>query len=193
MPSPVNRSERARTAVLGAAWDLLLEQGLRGVTIEAIAERSGVAKTTIYRHWPTKNAIVLDALSDRFEPVVAFGDTGSVVQDLTDQLRAVITLLATDAGGAYLSLIVESRHDRDLAAGLAERYIDRRRAAATEVVARGMERGDLPAETDTDTLIDALYGALYYRLLVSHQPLPDDYADRLITQILGKHRHESLG
>ncbi len=191
MTPPSTRSERARAAVREAAWDLLLDRGLRAVTIEAIAERSGVAKTTIYRHWPTKNAIVLDALRERFEPTVAFGDTGSVLGDLTQQLQAVIGLLATEAGVAYLSLVVESWYDPDLATGLVERYLDRRRTAAIEVVERGVERGELSAGTDAGVLVDALYGALYYRLLVSRQPLPDTYASLLVAQVLDHDRSGS--
>jgi AcrR family transcriptional regulator len=176
------RSDRARAAILAAAWDLFAEHGLRELTIEAIANRAEVGKTTIYRWWPTKAAVVLDALHEHFDTTIGFPDTGTAREDLRRQLRSVIKLLATPTGKAYLALIAESQHDPDLAAALAERYITARRAAATEVVERGIARGELRADVDPAAVVDLLYGALYYRLLVSHDPPSPSYADTLIEQ-----------
>ncbi len=176
------RSDRARAAILAAAWDLFAKHGLRELTIEAIANRAEVGKTTIYRWWPTKAAVVLDALHEHFDTTIGFPDTGTAREDLRRQLRSVIKLLATPTGKAYLALIAESQHDPDLAAALAERYITARRAAATEVVERGITRGELRADLDPAAVIDLLYGALYYRLLVSHDPPSPSYADTLIEQ-----------
>lgn len=176
------RSDRARTAILAAAWDLFAEHGLRELTIEAIANRAEVGKTTIYRWWPTKAAVVLDALHEHFDTTIGFPDTGTAREDLRRQLRSVIKLLATPTGKAYLALIAESQHDPDLAKALAERYIAARRSAATEVIERGITRGELRADLDPAAVIDLLYGALYYRLLVSHDPPMPSYADTLIEQ-----------
>ncbi len=94
----------------------------------------------------------------------------------------MIKLLSTPTGKAYLPRIAESQHDPDLAAALAERYIAARRTAATDVVERGLARSELRADLDPAAVIDLLYGALYYRLLVSHDPPKPDYDDTLIEQ-----------
>ncbi len=176
------RSEPARAAILAASWELFAELGLRDLTIEAIANRAGVGKTTIYRWWPTKAAVVLDALHGHFNTTIGFPDTGSAREDLRRQLRSVIKLLGTSPGKAYLALIAESQHDPALATALAERYIAARRSAATDVIDRGIARGELRAGLDPAAAIDLLYGALYYRLLVSHDPPTPSYADTLIEQ-----------
>jgi len=158
--------------------------GLRALTVDAIAERAGVGKATIYRWWPNKNAVLMDALLDALAPHIAFPDTGSTREDLRSQLAAVIEVLTTStAGSAYLALVAESRHDAALARELRRRYIASRRSAAAEVLRRGVERGDLRGDLDPDIAIDALYGALYYRLLVSHTELDPGYADRLLDLI----------
>ena len=176
------RSDRARAAILAAALELFAEHGLRDLTIESIAKRAGVGKTTIYRWWPTKAAVVLDALHEHFDTTIGFPDTGSAREDLRRQLRSVIKLLSTPPGKAYLALIAESQHDPALATALAERYIAARRTAATDVIDRGLARGELRAGLDPAAVIDLLYGALYYRLLVSHDPPSPSYADTLIEQ-----------
>jgi len=176
------RSDRAHAAILSAAWELFAERGLRQLTIEAIAERAGVGKTTLYRWWPSKAAVVLDALHEHVEPTIGFPDTGSAREDLQRQLRAVITLLSGPTGKAYLALIAESQHDPELAKDLAERYIARR-AAAGAVIERGIARGELRRGVDPGIVIDLLYGAVYYRLLVSHDPPTPRDADTLIDHV----------
>lgn len=92
----------------------------------------------------------------------------------------MIELLTTPTGAAYLTLIAESQHDPALAEDLADRYIARRRTAATNVIERGIARGELRADLDPGTVIDLLYGAVYYRLLVSQDTPNVRYADQLI-------------
>jgi AcrR family transcriptional regulator len=177
------RSERARTATLEAAGDLLGERGLTALSVDAIAARAGVSKATIYRWWPSKAAVVMDAFLERTGPQMPFPDTGSTREDLRRQMRSVIRLFNDAATSRpFVALIAESQHDPVLAAALRERFIAARRAAATEAFARGIERGYLRADLDVDIAIDALYGALYYRLLVSGEPLTPRYADRLLEQ-----------
>jgi AcrR family transcriptional regulator len=177
---PRRRSDRAQAAILAAAWELFTARGLRELTIEAIAGRAGVGKTTIYRWWPSKAAVVLDALHEHFDATIGFPDTGSAREDLRRQLRSVIALLNTASGEAYLALIAESQHDTQLARALAARYLAARRAAAAEVIERGIARGELRHDLDPGAVIDLLYGAVYYRVLVSHDPPTPDYADTLI-------------
>jgi AcrR family transcriptional regulator len=183
-PDERRRNKAARTAILRAAAELLDRRGFRRVTIEGIAARAGVGKATIYRWWPSKAAVVMDAVLQAASPRIAFPDTGSAREDVRRQLALVIDFyIHTKTGRGIRALIAESQHDPSLAESLRDRFIASRRADATAVFARGIERGELRADLDVGVAIDALYGAIYYRLLVSHEPLDAGYADTLIGQI----------
>lgn len=183
-PDERRRRERPRRAILRSARTLFHRHGLRNLTIEAIAEDAGVGKATIYRWWPSKAALVLDAIHDQVGPEIAFPDTGSAREDLRLQIASLIEILtSTRTGKAYIALVAESQHDPALAEAIRDRLIAGRRAATREVFKRGIARGQLRADLDIAIAIDALYGALYYRLLVSHEPLEPDHADALIAHL----------
>lgn len=183
-PDERRRRERPRRAILRSASRLFHRHGLRRLTIEAIAADAGVGKATIYRWWPSKAALVLDAIHDQVGPEIAFPDTGSARQDLRRQIASLLEIFtSTKTGKAYVALVAESQHDPALAEAIRERLIAGRRAATREVLERGIARGELRADLDIDIALDALYGALYYRLLVSHEPLEPDHADALIAHL----------
>jgi AcrR family transcriptional regulator len=178
------RSAQARAAILRAASELLQTTAFSALSVEAIAARAGVGKATIYRWWPNKAAVVMDAFLADTSPDMPFPDTGSAREDLRRQLRSVIRLFNTPTvRQPFVALIAESQHDDALAGALRERFIARRREAAKDVLARGVERGELSPDLDPDIAIDALYGALYYRLLVSGDRLTPRYADILLDQL----------
>jgi AcrR family transcriptional regulator len=184
--SPDERRRRAgpRRAILRSAGKLFHRHGLRRLTIEAIAEDAGVGKATIYRWWPSKAALVLDAIHEQVGPDIALPDTGSAREDLRLQIASLVQILTSNrTGRAYIALVAESQYDPDLAEAIRDRLIARRRAATREVLERGIARGELRAGLDVEIAIDALYGALYYRLLVSHEPLEPGYADALVAQL----------
>jgi AcrR family transcriptional regulator len=183
-PDERRRNEKARTAILRAANQLLDRRGFQRLTIEGIAADAGVGKATIYRWWPSKAAVVMDAVLEVASPRIPFPDTGSAREDLRRQIASVIDLYTgTKTGGGIRALIAESQHDPSLAESLRDRFIASRRAEAATVFERGIERGELRADLEIGVAIDALYGAVYYRLLVSHAPLDPAYADVLIDQV----------
>jgi AcrR family transcriptional regulator len=183
-PDERRRSEKARKSILRAARELLDRRGFQRMTIEDIAGRAGVGKATIYRWWPSKAAVVMDAVLEAAGPRIPFPDTGSAREDLRRQIAAVIELYTrTKTGRGIRALIAESQHDSSLAASLRDRFIASRREDAGTVFQRGIQRGELRADLDVEVAIDALYGAVYYRLLVSHAPLDPAYADALIEQV----------
>ena len=152
--------------------------------MDAIAARAGVSKATIYRWWPSKAAVVMDAFLANTSPRMPFPDTGATREDLRRQIKNVIRLFNQPrTGRPFVALIAECQHDPVLAQAFRERFIAARRAAARKVLIRGLERGELRSDLDVDIAIDALYGALYYRLLVSGDPLRQSYADQLLDQL----------
>jgi AcrR family transcriptional regulator len=183
-PDERRRNEAARSAILGAARELLEKHGFRRLTIAGIAAQAGVGKATIYRWWPGKAAVIMDAVLETASPRMPFPDTGSSREDLRRQLNSVVELYTlTDTGRGIRALIAESQHDPLLAESLRDRFIASRRAEASIVFERGIRRGELRGDLDVGVAIDALYGAIYYRLLVSHASLDASYVDVLVEQI----------
>jgi AcrR family transcriptional regulator len=177
------RSEAARVAILGAALELLEARGFAALSVDAIADRARVGRATVYRWWPNKAAVVMDAFLADVAPQMPFPDTGSAREDLRRQMRSVIRLFnLPKTSRPFVALIAESQHDPALAKALRERFVASRREAATEVLRRGIERGELRADLDLALTLDALYGAMYYRLLISGERLTAGYADALIDQ-----------
>ncbi|BCJ39081.1 TetR family transcriptional regulator [Actinocatenispora thailandica] len=185
------RSERARQAVLAATRDLITDRGLPGLTVDDIAGRAGVSKATIYRWWPTKAAILMDAFTDLVGARMTFPAGGDPLGRLRDQLGRVARLM-NDPGARrpFVALVAASQHDPELAAALRDRFIATRRDAARELVTEAIRAGQLAPGADPDAVLDMLYGALYYRLLISGDPLTADYPDRLVA-LLGAVRTPS--
>ncbi|MFG3620369.1 TetR/AcrR family transcriptional regulator [Nocardia sp. NPDC047654] len=175
------RSERSRRAVLTAARELLTDRGLPALSMDHIAARAGVSKNTIYRWWPTKAAVLMDAFTDAFADRVTAPDDGDALTRLRIQVRRVAQLMNTpEARRPFIALVAAAQHDPELAAALRERFIDSRRADVSRLIAAGITDGQLRADLDTDVVIDLIYGALYYRLLVSGAQIDPAYADRLV-------------
>jgi AcrR family transcriptional regulator len=175
------RSERSRRAVLDAAGELLTDRGLPGMSMDEIAARAGVSKNTIYRWWPTKAAVVMDAFTDAFAGLMEAPAEGDALTRLRIQVQRVARLMNTpEARRPFVALVAAAQHDPELATALRERFVDTRRAGVIELIAAGIEEGRLAADTDADIVIDLIYGALYYRLLISGGELDPAYADRLV-------------
>ncbi|WP_433378370.1 TetR/AcrR family transcriptional regulator [Actinoplanes sp. CA-142083] len=178
------RSEQARVAVLEAADDLLVEHGFAKLTVEAIAQRAGVAKQTIYRWWPSKTDILLEAfLTDAAEELTP-PDTGDLAADLAGHLSALATFLtASDAGAVFRALTAESLHDPRLAARLRAEHLSAQRARDRLPLERAVARGDLPAGADLDAMVDRLVGPLYYRALVTGEEITPAYVLALVNAV----------
>jgi AcrR family transcriptional regulator len=173
--------------VLRAADDLLVERGLSGVTIEGIAARAGVAKQTIYRWWPSKIEILLDTLTEDAEEALAPSDTGSVRQDMRLQLRKLARFLAREpAGRVLLALIGQAQHDPEMATAFRRGYLAARRRQDRELLRRGVATGQLSGDLPLDDVLDALYGPVFYRALVTGTPIPRSFTDGLVDRVLGE-------
>lgn len=161
------RSEEAHRAILAAVVELLAEHGLGGLTIEAVAARAGVGKTTIYRRWETKNDLVLAAM-EQLRPPGPPPDTGSLLGDL-GALVAVQRerLEASRLPSVIPRVLGESLDDPDLHAQIVERAVNPIRAILGEIVRRALDRGELREDLDVETMIDVLHASPIYALLMA--------------------------
>jgi AcrR family transcriptional regulator len=180
------RSERARLAILAAAAELLLDRGLAAVSMDAVAARAGVSKATIYRWWPTKEALALDALYTEWAAAQPSEvDTGSLRGDLLSLLTPWARVASSRPYGRVIAaLLSEAQTDPAYAAEYRQRVVQPRRDRVRAILARAVERGEIPAATKTEVAIDLLYGPLYHRLLHGHAPLDDQFVEDVVDMAL---------
>jgi AcrR family transcriptional regulator len=180
------RSQEADKAILDAAAGLLAEGGFAALSIEEVAARSGVAKTTIYRRWTSRGALALDAFLTGFQSQQPSPDTGSLSGDLFAALRSWIRAVTrTSAGPILAGLIAESQRDPELGIAWRERVVEQLRSQHKIMLDRAVSRGEIPRDTDQEVVLDLLFGAAYHRLLHGHQPLTDAFARQVVDMIVG--------
>lgn len=177
------RSVDADELILAATLELAGEVGINGMSMDVLADRAGVSKTTIYRRWTSKEQLVLDALRSAMGPLDDV-DTGSLRSDL----RAYLIELGERMGHGRMSdvlphLIEVACHDDALRSQLDD-YVHYRRAPMLAILRRGLDRGELPADADLDVLADVLIGPFIYRRLLTHAPLDETFVDGLLHVML---------
>lgn len=154
--------------MLGAAWEHTVESGFAALTVEGIAARAEVGKQTIYRWWPSKADVLLDALAEKADLNVAVDDGGSLRRELKVFLTDSATVLRHPGVATILRvLMAEAQLDPDFGHRFHTRFLVRRRAALTVILSRATQRGDHPDAASTDTLIDLVFGLIWYRLLAA--------------------------
>jgi AcrR family transcriptional regulator len=179
------RSERSHAAIVRATQDLLVERGYRELTIEGVAARAGVGKQTIYRWWPSRAALVLEAYLAGSEALPLPPESGSVREDVRALIGWLADVLAQPIGGRVVAgLVADLQHDPDLAAGFQREVVPARRSAMRAALERGRDRGEIDARADLGVAVDQLHGAVFYRVLLSGEPLDDEFATRLASQVL---------
>ena len=153
------------------------------LTVEGISARAGVGKATIYRWWPNKARLVMDAFLAEINPQTPFPNTGSARADTRRQMRLVVKVFRSARGRALAAVIGALQTEPELAEAFRSRWLAERRATAKRVLRRGVDRGQIRRDADLEVAIDALYGPLYYRLLVD-SPLTQEYADSLADLVM---------
>jgi AcrR family transcriptional regulator len=174
------RSEQSRTAVLRAASDLMHEVGLRAMTTEAIAGRSGASKATIYKWWPNKYAVAIEAFLSEMLIEASDPDTGSAAEDFRIVLRGLSHFYASPSGRVFAQLIGEAQFDPVVAAELRDRLIHSRRDVSRAIWDRGVARGELRGNVDREVAIDILFGPALYRLMTGYATLDEAAADAVV-------------
>jgi AcrR family transcriptional regulator len=178
------RSEASRQAILQAASELMIERGLSSISMDALAQRAGASKATIYRWWPSKELLALDALFSEWAPADGH-DTGSLEGDLLALIRPWARQLAAKPYGRVVAaLIMKAQNDPEFAELYRARFIEPRRDGARALFARAIERGEIPADTDIEVVLDVLYGPFYHRLLHGHAKLTDRFARAVVEYVV---------
>jgi AcrR family transcriptional regulator len=180
MPARNGRGAATEQRILQATRELLAEGGVQHLTIEGVAARSGVAKTTIYRRYRDKDDLALSVVLDMVEQVILpeLGDTRAELVQFVS--AAVDQLGSTLMGRVMQGLVSDLAVDPQLAAAFQERVVSVRDAEVSRLIARGIERGDLASDTDEVAAHELLIAPLYYRLLLSGQPLDHAFAARVV-------------
>lgn len=187
MPADVDpRIERSREQILAAAIDLLREVGYGGLTIEAVAARSGVAKSTIYRHWSSKAGLVAAAFDRAHEQdPQAPPPPGPVRDRVAAILRATIADMAsTDRLACMMPALIDAAERSDEIADLAARVADEKNAGLRSVLDEAVATGELPSDVDTTVLADALVGPVLLCRLFHRPPVTVDEVPALVDQVL---------
>ena len=179
------RSAEAGAAILGAARDLLAEKGLSHMSIEEVAARAGVGKATVYRRWPSRGALALDAFLTEFQSQLTLPHTGTFREDLRAAVKSWVRAVTTTRAGRMLpALVAEAQRDPDLALAWRARVFNPLREQHRAIVDQAVRRGDLPPGTDADLVLDLVFGSAYHRLLHGHLPLDERFVTHAVDLVV---------
>ncbi len=179
------QSVRARTEVLQATRELLLEGGLKAATVDAISTRSGVSKVTIYKHWANRTMVAIDAFAEYMAENVPIPDTGTARGDMTVHLIHVGEFYASPAGAIYAQLLAQTVNDPDARELLIKRFLEGRRQVARLLWQRGLDRGEVRRDVEVEVAIDVISGAVIFRLIAGHAPLDRIQLEAIADAVLG--------
>ena len=174
------RSEQRRNAVLAAAMELMQEDDLRMASVDRISARSGVSKATIYKWWPNRTAVAIDAFLHQMMTDAPVPDTGSAAEDFRLTLRGMMKFYTSPYGAIYAKLIGESQFDPTERERIRTHQVNIRRAAVTKIWHRGIARGELDPNVDPDVALDLIFGPAVYRMVTGHGGLTGDDADAIV-------------
>jgi AcrR family transcriptional regulator len=186
-PQPLGRPRdgRADRAIVEATLELIGEDGVHGFRTEDVAARAGVGKGAIYRRYRSKDQLAAAAVAELVNEELAVPDTGSTRDDLLALMREAVALYRGSFAGRLIpSLVGAMGESPELGRALREGFLASRRAVLSEVIRRGVERGDLRRDVDVDLVLDVLGGPLFYRLLITGGPIDDHLAEGVTDLIM---------
>lgn len=185
LPRP--RGADATSSILSAALELGGEVGFDALTIEGIADRTGVAKTTIYRRWPNVWALVMDAFLSEVTRAAPIRERTTARESFAASMKLLARAYRGQQGKIMQPLLGRAQVDERLREAVKTRWVEPRRQIAREIVRRGIANGELRTGLDPDVVLDALYGSIYHRLLVPYNDaaISDSYIDAVIDTVFG--------
>jgi len=179
------RDEEVRKRILDSAAQLLEERCFEDISVDAIAEQSGSGKATIYRWWPNKAAVLIEAFRERITREVPFPNTGDIRQDVRQQLQNFTEIIYWGPrGNVFRSFMAGAQADPEIAKAFREIWIRPRRAEARKLFERYIEQGVLDSRLDPDLAVELAFAPLYYRLLTGWGEITPEYLDRLVDTVL---------
>ncbi len=171
------RSDEARQAILESTLELLQESGFEELSIEGIAAHAEVGKATVYRWWPNKASLVIDAFLTTVDPELRFPQGSSVRDTLHQQMKRLMKLMRGDFGTMLSAVIGAGQSQPEMRDAVWKRFIEPRRAEARELIEEAQRNGEIRDDIPADTLLDMLYGPLYFRLLIGHAKIDSALVD----------------
>ncbi len=178
------RSEASRKAIIESTVSLIESLGYEKLKIVDIAKTAGVGKQTIYRWWTSKAELVIEAVLEDAREYVAVPDTGALSEDLRELIRASCRRVSTDASKNMLSgLLMAGRKDSKTLKLFREQFIESRRDVIRNIFKKHCDHKDLKSNINVELIMDLIFGSMWYRLLMEHAPLDDNFADELIDHI----------
>lgn len=177
------RSEKTKNAIFSATYDLLLQVGFKNITIDKIAEKAEVSKATIYKWWPSKGAVVMDAFFDAVAVKSPIPNTGSVIEDMIVQATNLAKFLMSKEGKVINEIIAEGQFDFKLAEAYRTIYFAPRRLDSRYILERGISKGELERDIDIELVIDLIFGPLFYRLLITGDPIDEAFIRNIISYV----------
>src|ERR1700740_3319106 len=185
---PPSEMAASHAVIMDAVYALLQETSVRDLTIEAVAKRAGVGKPTLYKWWPTKATLVLAMLCERMAPTLEKPTALTAEEALRFRARSLIKAFTGPFGGIVAGLIAEGQSDPAVLQEFFDRWISPRRNATITDLQRGKDEGELRSETEPEPLNDAIFGAIYYRMLLRSGPLTRRFGEDLVEQLILGHR-----
>lgn len=187
MPDPATgrrRNPATHDAILDATGVLLDEIGFDKLSLEGVAARAGVGKATIYRWWPNKSSLAMEALLREAGPDVAFPETESARHDIENQIRKLAKLYRGKTGRVVCEMIGLSQFDAETMRLFNDNYLDPRRGAVKQVLLRGIKNGEFKEDLDFDVIFDLLYGPIIQRMLMRHAGIDERHIDLHVALVL---------
>jgi AcrR family transcriptional regulator len=178
------RAQLKRQLILKTACELLVERGIAAMTMEEVAARAGVAKTTVYRRWPTKGALAIEGFLTDMSVRLRYDDSGSAIEDVKSQLKRVAETFKSPMGKVISGLIAEAQRDPETLTAFVNGYVLQRRSTTAALFKRAIDRGELRPDIDIDLAIDLFYAPIYYRMLMGLEIYDSEKIERLVDAIM---------
>jgi AcrR family transcriptional regulator len=178
------RSEEARKAILLSTVELLKQFGFSDLSIESIATHAGVGKATVYRWWPNKAALVIDAFVSVVGAELRYPTKGPALAAFRAQMERWVPIFNSPLGKVIAAVIGAGQSDPEILEAFRAHWVEPRRREARELILQSVKAGELRGDIDSETLMDILYGPLYLRLMIRNRPLTSEMVDEIFSVVL---------